>query len=336
MTTRRNAIQWAVAAPLVLVGGKSFSNAPEFRWKWANSQPTNHPDNVRAREAIQRIREQSGGRLQIDLYPDGQLGSDSDMNAQVRSGAIDMYATSGGLLGAMVPVAGIVNMPFAFTDYSEVWKAMDGELGAHVNNAVQKRTGLHLQSSYFDLGFRVVTSNTRPIGKASDFHGFKIRVPNSRIAFSLFKSLGAAPVSMNVAEVYTALQTGVVDGQENPLLMIDTHKFNEVQKYCSITHHSWEAFIIVTNGRRWAQLPADLQEIVSRNLRQSALDQRKDSEEANKRLRASLEKRGLVFNDPDVNGIREGLLKSGFYKEWRSTMGEEAWSILGKYSPALA
>jgi tripartite ATP-independent transporter DctP family solute receptor len=309
--------------------------ANEFRWKWGNSQPNNHPNNTRSRDAVAKIKQETNGRVDITIFPDGQLGGDSDMNVQMRSGAIDIYTTSGGLLGAMVPVAGIMNMPFAFTDYSQVWAAMDGALGAHINAQVAK-IGIHVHNSYFDNGFRAVTSSSVPIRTSADLRGFKIRVPNSRIGFALFKSLGASPVSMNIADVYSSLQTKVVDGQENSLLTIETSKFNEVQKYCSLTNHSWEALIAVTNSKRWSEMPRDLQEIVTRNLREATLRQREDSIKLNQSLRTALEAKGLVFNQPDVEEIRSTLRKSGFYKEWRSTYGEEAWGLLTKHSPALA
>jgi TRAP-type transport system periplasmic protein len=336
MLNRRNLLKYtASASALAGFSLRNASAASEFRWKWGNSQPNNHPNNIRSRDAVAKIKQETNGRVDITIFPDGQLGGDSDMNVQMRSGAIDIYTTSGGLLGAMVPVAGIVNMPFAFTDYSQVWAAMDGPLGAHINAQVAK-IGIHIHSTYFDNGFRAVTSSSMPIRTSADFRGFKIRVPNNRIAFAMFKSLSASPVSMNIADVYSSLQTKVVDGQENSLLTIETSKFNEVQKYCSLTNHAWEALIAVTNSKRWNEMPRDLQEIVTRHLREAALRQRDDSIKVNQSLRAALETKGLIFNQPDVEEIRSALRKSGFYKEWRSTYGEEAWALLTKYSPSLA
>jgi tripartite ATP-independent transporter DctP family solute receptor len=335
MINRRSVLKYTAAATLGGFSLRHASAANEFRWKWGNSQPNNHPNNIRSRDAVAKIKQETNGRVDITIFPDGQLGGDSDMNAQMRSGAIDIYTSSGGLLGAMVPVAGIMNMPFAFTDYSQVWTAMDGPLGKHINAQIAK-IGIHVHSSYFDNGFRAVTSSSVPIRSSADLRGFKIRVPNSRIGFALFKSLGAAPVSMNIADVYSSLQTKVVDGQENSLLTIETSKFNEVQKYCSMTNHSWEALIAVTSMKRWNEMPRDLQEIVTRNLRDAALRQREDGIKLNQSLRSALEAKGLVFNDPDPQEIRAALSKSGFYKEWRGTYGEEAWSLLTKYSPALA
>jgi TRAP-type C4-dicarboxylate transport system substrate-binding protein len=136
-------------------------------------------------------------------------------------------------------VAAINGVGFAFPDYPAVWLAMDGELGVHIRAAIAK---LNLQpfGRVWDNGFRQITSSSRPINRPRDLDGFKIRVPVSPLYTSLFRSLGAAPAGLNLSEVYSALQTRIVDGQENPLAVFETAKLYEVQKYCAMTNHVWD------------------------------------------------------------------------------------------------
>jgi tripartite ATP-independent transporter DctP family solute receptor len=336
MLTRRSILKSSVGvAAGVAIGGRvGTAHAADFKLKWGHPMPLQHPVNLRAMEAVERIQQQTGGRVEIQLFPDNQLGGDSDMTTQVRNGAIHLYTAAGVVIGPLVPTLGIMNMAFAFNDYDQVWKAMDGEVGAEFRTAFEK-VNLHAFGRMWDNGFRQITSGPKPINSPDDLKGFKIRVPNSPILISLFKSLQASPTSMNVNEVYAALQTRVVDGQENPLTVTATRNFNEVQKYCAVTNHSWDGFVQVANMAAWKKLPADLQEIVTRNLDQAAVDQRGDIKKMNDSLRAELEAKGMTFNNPEMDPFRTALKQSGFYEEWRKKYPPALWAKLEKYVGAL-
>jgi tripartite ATP-independent transporter DctP family solute receptor len=272
----------------------------------------------------------TSGRFDLQVFPNGQLGTDTDMLSQVRSGAIHFYTASGLVLSTLVPVTAINALGFAFNDYSQVWPAMDGELGAHLRGAIVN-SGLYPMRKIFDIGFRETTSSTHPINTPDDFKGFKVRIPVSQLGVSMFKALGASPATINFSEVYTALQTHVVDGQENPLSIIDTGKLFEVQKYCSMTNHMWDGFWFLGNRRAWERLPKDIQEIVENELSTAAEADRQDIASLDGSLKGDLEKKGLVFNSPDTAPFRLVLQKSGFYAEWRKQFGEAAWGLLEKY-----
>jgi TRAP-type transport system periplasmic protein len=306
------------------------ANAAEFTYKYGNNVPPTYPMNVRVRAAADRIREATGGRFDLQVFPNGQLGTDTDMLSQVRSGAIHFYTASGLVLSTLVPVTAINALGFAFKDYSQVWPAMDGELGTHLRGAIQSG-GLYPMRKIFDIGFRETTSSTRPITTPDDYKGFKVRIPVSQLGVSMFKALGASPATINFSEVYTALQTHVVDGQENPLSIIDTGKLYEVQKYCSMTNHMWDGFWFLGNRRAWEKLPKDLQEIVENELGAAAEADRQDIAALDGSLKGELEKKGMVFNSPDTAAFRLVLQKSGFYAEWRKQFGETAWGLLEKY-----
>jgi TRAP-type transport system periplasmic protein len=273
--------------------------------------------------------------MEIQRFPNSQLGGDTDVLSQLRSGAIQFFNLSPGILQILVPSAFINGIGFAFKDYKQVWAAMDGELGAHVRAQIAK-VGLIAFEKIWDNGYRQTTTSTKPITKPEDFKGLKIRVPVSPLWTSLFKALGSSPTGINFAEVYTSLQTKTVEAQENPLAIIDTGRLYEVQKYCSMTNHMWDGFWFLGNQKAWDRLPADLQAIVRKNINIAGERQRVSVKKLNDTLQKDLSKKGLVFNNVNVDPFRVALRKAGFYDEWRKKFGEEAWHLLEKYVGRLA
>ena len=310
-------------------------DAAEFVYRYANNNVIAHPMNIRLREAADKIKEESGGRMEIQLFPNSQLGGDSDMLSQLRTGAIQIFNLSGLILATYVPVASINGIGFAFKDYDQVWPAMDGALGAFVRSAIAK-AGLYAFNNMWDNGYRQITSSTHPINTPDDIKGFKIRVPVSPLWTSMFKALGASPTSININEVYSALQTKIVEGQENPLSLINLFKFYEVQKYVSFTNHMWDGFWTLANAKAWADLPKDLQEIVARNINGAALKEREDVRQLNDSLQGDLTQKGMVFNKTDAEKFRATLRTAGFYAEWKDKYGAEAWAALEKQVGSLS
>ena len=323
----RRAVLGAVAGSPLLTLGSRPARAAEFSYKFANNLPATHPLNLRATEASARILEATKGRLEIRVFPSNQLGSDTDVLGQLRSGAVEFFTLSGLILATLVPVASINGIGFAFKSYDQVWPAMDGALGALVRDAIAKK-GLLALDKIWDNGFRQVTTSTHPIATPEDFKSLKIRVPVSPLWTSMFAGLGASPTSINLTEVYSALQTHIVDAQENPLAVIETVKFFEVQKFCSMTNHMWDGYWFLANRKAWDALPPDVQEIAARELNRSAMDERADVAKLNANLRSKLTEQGLTFNDPDTAAFREVLKKAGFYRDWRAKYGEDAWKVL--------
>jgi tripartite ATP-independent transporter DctP family solute receptor len=330
--SRRNILR-ASAASAVLAGiGAPFvarAAQAEFSYKFANNLPDSHPLNLRAKEMSAAIKTETQGRVDIQIFPNNQLGADTDVLSQLRSGGVEFFTMSGLILATLVPAASINGMGFAFPDYDTVWKAMDGELGAYVRKEVAKANIVAMEKIW-DNGFRQTTSSTRPITGPDDYKGFKIRVPVSPLWTSMFKAFDAAPASINFNEVYSALQTKIVEGQENPLALISTAKLYEVQKYCSLTNHMWDGYWFLANRRAWEALPDDVRSIVARNINAAAVNARVDTAKLNATVREELAAKGLVFNQPDVAPFREKLRAAGFYSEWKTKYGEEAWALLEK------
>jgi TRAP-type transport system periplasmic protein len=335
IATRRTALLAGAAAGATLALPWVARAAPEFSLKYANNVPVTHPLNVRAKEAMDRIKAQTNGRVEIEIFPNNQLGSDTDMLSQLRSGAIEFFTLSGLILSTLVPAASINGIGFAWGSYDQVWPAMDGALGAYIRAQIDK-AGRRAMEQAWDNGFRQMTSSTRPIKSPDDLKGFKIRVPPSPLWTSMFKAFDAAPTSINFSEVYSALQTKVVEGQENPLAVIFFAKLYEVQKYLSVTNHMWDGFWFLANGKAWNALPADLRDVIAKNLNQSGIDQRADIKKANDTLQADLTSKGMEFIKVDPAPFRAKLQSAGFYKEWRAKYGDDAWAVLEKYTGPIS
>jgi len=332
--SRRTVLQSMAAAPFALAA-PDVARAAEFSLKYGNNLPLTHPLNIRAQEAADRIKAESKGRVEITIFPDNQLGGDTDMLAQVRSGGIDFFTPSALVVATLVPVAAINAVGFAFADYDQVWGAMDGKLGAHVRDALAKMH-LHAFERMWDNGFRQTTSSKQPIETAHDMSGLKIRVPVSPLSIAMFKALSASPVSLQFSEVYTSLQTRIVDGQENPLPIIQVAKLNEVQKYCSLTNHIWDGFWFIANGRTWERLPDDLKAIVAGAINDAGLKQRDDIRKLNETVQTDLQAKGLIFNKPAADSFRTALRDAGFYADWKGRFGDEAWGLLEQAVGKLA
>jgi tripartite ATP-independent transporter DctP family solute receptor len=332
--SRRVVLAAGASIPLVSILTRR-GDAAEFALKFATGQDPSHPVNKRAREAIDRIKEATSGRVEINLFPANQLGSDTDLLGQIRNGAVDYLNIGSSVLATLVPTVGIVNTGFAFTSYDEVRKAMDGDLGKFVKSEIENVGVLQIGKSW-DNGFRQLTSSTREIKTPDDLKGFKMRVPAAPILTGLFQALGAGPTPINFNEVYSALQTKVVEGQENPLAIIATAKLYEVQKYCSLTSHVWDAYIILGNRRSFQRLPADAQEIVTRELNKAADAERADIAVLSKSLRDELSGKGLQFVEVDNAAFRTALGKTSFYKDWRAKFGDKGWTLLEQAVGQLA
>ena len=250
---------------------------------------------MRLKEAIEAIAAETSGKVTINLFPNNQLGSDTDMMTQLRSGALELATMPGTVMSTLIPTASLTGVGFAFTNYDKVWAAMDGEVGKFIRGNIEK-VGLAPFEAVWDNGFRQITSSTRPIKTPEDLANFKIRVPVVPLWVAMFSAFGAAPVSIPLNEAYSALQTKIADGQENPLALIESAKFYEVQKFCSLTNHAWDGFWLISSGKVWKTIPKDVQEVLQKHFNAAAKKQRDDIVQANADYQKTLELKGLTFN----------------------------------------
>ncbi|CAL75590.1 putative TRAP-type C4-dicarboxylate transport system, periplasmic component (dctP-like) [Bradyrhizobium sp. ORS 278] len=321
----------AAAAGYVLKTPAVLAQSAPLKLKFGNDLPAAHSVNVRLREAVDTITAETKGQVEISLFPNNQLGSDSDMMTQLRSGALELATMPGTVMSTLIPTASLTGVGFAFTSYDKVWAAMDGEVGGFIRRNIEK-VGLVPFESVWDNGFRQITTSTKPINTPADLANFKIRVPVVPLWVSMFSAFGASPISVPLSEAYSALQTKIADGQENPLALIESAKFYEVQKFCSLTNHSWDGFWLLSSGKIWKTIPQDVQKLLQTTFNAAAKKQRADIVQANADLQKSLEGKGLTFNRTDAELFQATLAKTSFYKDAKAKFGDEAWSLLQRYA----
>jgi tripartite ATP-independent transporter DctP family solute receptor len=335
-TTRGAFIASSAAAFASITFVPSPARAADFTGKAGTNQPVDHPLSIAMKDLWDAVRKDTGGRIDVTVFPNNQLGGDTAMLQQLRSGALQVMTLDGGILEAVVPVAAIQSVGFAFNDSSHAFTAFDGRLGAYVRKDIAGK-GLHAFDKIWENGMRQITTSTKPVRNAGDIAGMKIRTPNSRMALDLFKSLGAAPTPINFSELYTALQTKVVDGQENPLANIEFARFFEVQKNLSLSSHMWGGYWLLAENEWWNKIPADLQAIVTRNASTITDRQRKDVMKLNDTLIGKLKSQGMAVND--LGAADRATMKAklaDYYKRWKTEFGTAAWDLLEGYSGKLA
>jgi len=321
----------AVAAGTALSAPAVLAQAAPIKLKLGNDLPDTHSVNVRLKEAIEAINADTKGQVAISLFPNNQLGSDSDMMSQLRSSALELATMPSTVLSTLIPTASLTGVGFAFIDYDKVWAAMDGEVGKFISRNIEK-VGLVPFEAVWDNGFRQITSSTHPIKAPEDLANFKIRVPVVPLWVAMFSAFGAAPVSIPLSEAYSALQTKIADGQENPLALIESAKFYEVQKYCSLTNHAWDGFWLLSSARIWKTIPQDAQEVMQKHFNAAAKKQRNDIVQANAEYQKTLQSKGLAFNTTHPEAFQTALAKTSFYKDAKAKFGNEAWTLLQKYA----
>ena len=305
------------------------ASAAEFTYKLATPTPPTAPVTLRALDAATRINRDSGGRIEIQVYPNQELGGDLELLTQVRLGAVEFYTTGNTNLASLVPAAGLDSLPFIFSSYDDAWRASDGAMGKYVRAEILK-TGLFPFEKTWDAGFRQIVSSLRPIVSPDDLKGLRIRVPSSPVLIALFKTLGASPTPLSYKDIYPSLQTHLIDAVDTGYTIVESGKLYEVLKYASETNHVWTGDSIVGNLAAWQRLPQKLRDIIERRFDEAALMERSDQRSSEVSSLGQLRKQGLIYNKADLPALRTVIRRAGLYAQWRSSFGTDAWAALEK------
>jgi tripartite ATP-independent transporter DctP family solute receptor len=273
------------------------------------------------------IRNESGGRIEAQVFAENNKhpGSDPAVLQMLVSGEIQFFTLMGGILGNIVPVLNVQQVPFAFRTTAAAHKAMDGPLGAYLREEMAAKGIVGFPVGAFDNGIRQIAGRTRPIRTPADLAGLRMRVPDGRMFDDTFRAFGAEPVTVNSSGIYEALRSGTVDAQENPLAYMQSFKHYEVMKYVSMTHHMWSGFNLIANLAAFRRLPPDLRTLIERQAAGAVRLQRQDQDRANNEARTQLAV-SLAFNDVDEAPFRAKL--TGVYAAWKPILGTKCWSLL--------
>ncbi len=315
----------AAASVLAVPAVISSARAATFDYKHAHHLPATNPLHLRYVQLWDAVRRESGGQLNVTVYPANQLGSSPELFTQVRTGAIQFMTASGGTLSAVIPSSGIEETGFVFSSPAQGFAAMDGPLGAYIRKDIE-RAGLIAGEKMWGDGFEVLTCTTKPIKTPEDMHGLKLRSPIGAMWVNLFRALGAAPTSVDLGEMYTAIQTHLVDAQSSPFLDVELLKAYEIQKYLSLTNHIFVGFWLVANGDAIKALPANLQDVLWRNASKYALLERGDIAALSRTATVSLRQKGMQINTVSAADFRAAL--GPYYANLKTQFGPAAWGML--------
>ena len=243
------------------------------------------------------LKAKTGGRIEVQVAPSAQLGDDAAMVTAVRTGALDMTANSQGAVSAAVPEYAAFGMPFMFSSPAQAFKLLDGPLGQELAQKTADK-GMILLGTW-DNGIRQMTNSKRPIGKVEDMKGLKMRVPPDATLVDIMQALGAEAQQIKFAELYVALQQGVVDGQENPLVNIHASKLYEVQKHLALTNHQFQMTPLLMSKRTWDRLSDADKKAVQEAATEATALQRKLSADADAKLLDDLKAKGVQVTTVD-------------------------------------
>lgn len=264
------------------------------------------------------VEEGTNGQLSVDVGGNAQYGDDMEALTQMRMGTLAFSTNSQGATSSVVPQFSVLGLPFLFDSLPAAWKVMDGEVGDELKKLAEEQ-GLVLLALW-DNGIRHVSNNVHPIETPGDLNGLKIRTPPDEMTVDIFEALGANPTPMNFSELYIALEQGVVDGQENPLMNIYSSKLYEVQDYISLTGHKYESTPLLMSKIVWDSLSSEQQEVIQDAAIEAGEFNRQASLKADEELRSKMEDAGVAFNKVDTKPFIEAT--SSVYDLWREEYPE--------------
>lgn len=274
-----------------------------------------NPRHEAAVKFAEVVKAKTAGRIEVQVAPSAQLGDDAAMVTALRTGALDMSANSQGAVANAVPEYAAYGMPFMFSAPAQAFKLLDGPLGKELADKSADKGMIVL--GYWDNGIRQMTNSKRPIAKVEDMKGLKMRTPPDATLVDIMQALGAEAQQIKFSELYVALQQGVVDGQENPLVNIHASKLYEVQKHLALTNHQFQMTPFLMSKRTWDRLSEADRKAVQEAAAEATALQRKMSQEADDKLLAELRAKGVQVTTVDKSIFAKTT--AGVEDKWLAT-----------------
>ncbi|PLW77102.1 C4-dicarboxylate ABC transporter substrate-binding protein [Cohaesibacter celericrescens] len=295
-----------IAAAMLFASSTLSMAATEL--KFAHAAPETDLQQDLAKFFATEVEKRTNGEVTVKIFPQGQLGNDQQMITGVRSGIIDIEMSGLNNFDGLLPEVGGLFLPYIFTSRDHAYKVLDSEVGQGV---LTKMEGFGMKGLGFpENGYRNITNSRKPIKTPEDVVGLKIRTNNSAALNEMFAMLKANPQPLPVSELYTALETGVVEAQEHPINITHSFRYDEVQKYLSMTQHSYSMLVMVMNLEKYEELTADQQKIISEVAKEATDFQRKLSIDKEASILADLKERGMEINDDVDKAAFQEAVKS--------------------------
>lgn len=291
------------ALALAAFGTASAQTIGEHTFKLAQQNPKGHPLVTGAEKFAELVAAKSGGKMKINLFPGGVLGSDAANVSALQGGTIEMVVLNSGILASQVKDFEIYDFPFLFADAKEADAVVDGPLGQKLHAKLMDKGIVGL--AYWELGFRQLSNSKRPINKVDDIAGLKLRVIPNAINIDWVKALGANPTPLAFPELYAAMEQKAVDGQENPLSVILANKFYEVQKYLTLTNHQYNPQSVIFSKKVWDTLNPAEQKILRDAAIEAGKYERQVTREADASTLEQLKKNGMQVSTLSPQQVAE-------------------------------
>ena len=305
---------------LALMSTSALAQFADRTIRVSNGVAKEHPVGNGVAKMTECLATKSGGKMKLQAFWGGALGGDLQATQALRSGTQEMVITSSSPLVGILPDLGVFDLPFLFANSAEADKILDGEFGKYISD---KLPGVGLVNlAYWENGFRNLTNSRKPVEKLEDFQGIKLRVMQNNVFLDTFKTLGTNAVPMAFQEVFAALETKAIDGQENPFVTIDTSKFHEVQKYLSITNHAYTPFLVLYSKQLFDGLSADEQKALRDCAIEGQAEQRKVSRALSDKSLAALKEKGMTiitFSEAEQKRLRDAV--KPVYERASATIG---------------
>jgi len=293
-----------MAVALLVVGLSGCAKKSDVTvLKIGHSLDVEHPVHKALTFMVEKLKEKSGGKVILHVYPGEQLGSEREMIEQLQLGSLDMAKVSTSPLESFVPIVSVFSVPYLFRDSEHFWKVLDGPIGERLKNAGEK-VGLK-GLCYYDAGSRSFYTKAKPILTPADLSGMKIRVQESKTSMQMIEALGASPTPIAWGELYTSLQQGVVDGAENNPPSFYRSRHFEVCKHYSLDEHAMVPDIVLISMDTWEKMPSVVQQMVQEAANESAKYQRELWKEATKDALEKVQQQGVKVYNPDKAAFRE-------------------------------
>lgn len=285
-----------------------------------------HPVHLAAERMVKRIADRTNGAVKITIFPNNALGAPPEAAQQVRLGVIDLMLLNPANIESVAPKLGVINIPYQFDDYAHAHRTLDTTGSAWLQAEFQK-AGFQ-QIAYFEWGFRALTNSVRPVNVPEDIKGLKIRVPPELAIKAAFEALGAVTATIAYPEVYMALATKTVDGQDNPLGTVWAAKFFQVQKHVATTKHIYATIVFAASPKSWGRLTPEQQAIFVEEGRRAGNEARKEVQDKENAYLADMEKAGLQITRPEVAKFR--ALMAPAYAQLKKVLSEDTWAAWSK------
>jgi TRAP-type transport system periplasmic protein len=290
---KRLMLKTLVAA--VALAAVGLAQAQEKTIKFATQNPKGHPIVMGMEKFAEIVNAKAAGKLKVNLFPGGTLGSDQANVSALQGGTLEMVSMNSGILASQVKEFAVFDLPFMFANTKEADAVVDGAFGKKMHGRLEEK-GL-VGVAFYELGFRNITNSKRPITKVEDIAGLKLRVIPNPINVDWVKALDANPTPLPFPEVYAALEQKAIDGQENPVTVINANKLYEVQKYVTLTNHQYNPQSVLMSKKFWDTLSADEKKIVSDAAMESAKYQREQARGMVAAALDNMKKNGMTVSE---------------------------------------